>query len=146
MNILFHTHEFNIKEGGPCTKRIDSLARYLTEKGHNITIITSSHNKITENKIDRKYKVIYSYSTKNIKKNTCYRLINNLVFGITSFFKSIVKIRKIDIVVTTSPPPLISIFGYLIAKIKKAKIVYDIRDIWPDVAIEMESFKKRKYL
>jgi len=143
MKILFHTHEFNIKEGGPCTKRIDSLAKYLSEKGHEITILASSHNKKTEGEINRKYKVIYSYSTKKIKKSTLHRMLNNFLFGLTSFLKSIFKVKKPDIVVTTSPPPLISIWGYWIAKIKKAKIVYDIRDIWPDVAIEMGSFSKK---
>lgn len=64
------------------------------------------------------------------------------MFGITSFFKSFV-LGRIDFVVTTSPPPLISIFGYFISKIKKAKLVYDVRDIWPDVAIEMESFTEQ---
>ncbi len=143
MNILFHAHEFNIKEGGPCTKRIDSLAKYLANEGYNVTIITSSHNKKTEDIINRKYKVIYSYSTKEIKKSTLHRLLNNLIFGITSFIKAIISLRKIDVVVTTSPPPLISMFGWLIAKFKRAKLVYDVRDIWPDVAIEMESFSDK---
>lgn len=31
----------------------------------------------------------------------------------------------------------------MIAKIKRAKLVYDVRDIWPDVAIEMESFTEK---
>lgn len=142
MNILFHAHEFNINEGGPCTKRVDSLAKYLVEKGHKVTVITSSHNKKTEKQIDRNYEVLYSYSTKKIKKSSFHRLFNNLIFGITSYFKVILKIKNIDVVVTTSPPPLISLFGYAIAKNKRAKLVYDVRDIWPDVAIEMNSFKK----
>lgn len=142
MKILFHTHEFNIRDGGPCTKRVDSLARYLEEKGHEVTILTSSHNKITEKKIERNYKIIYSYSTKETKKTTIHRLLNNLIFGITSFFKSF-KIGAIDLVITTSPPPLISIWGYAIARIKKAKLIYDVRDIWPDVALEMGSFSKK---
>lgn len=143
MNIVFHTHEFNIKEGGPCTKRVDSLARYLSERGNNVTIITSSHNKKNEEVIDRKYRVIYCYSTKKIKKSNVHRLLNNLLFGLTSFFKSLMKLKKIDVVITTSPPPLISIFGYGIAKIKSAKLVYDVRDIWPDVALEMGSFDRK---
>lgn len=143
MNIIFHSHEFNITEGGACTKRIDSLAKYLSNNGYNVTIITSSHNKPDKEVLNRNYRVIYSYSTKKIKKSTMHRLLNNLIFGITSFFKAITKTGKIDVVVTTSPPPLISIFGWLIAKIKKAKLVYDVRDIWPDVAIEMESFNER---
>lgn len=141
MKILFHTHEFNINEGGPCTKRIDSLAEHLEKQGHKVIVLTSSHNKMNEKNIERKYKIIYSYSTKKIKGNNLQRFLNNIIFGITSLFKSFT-IGKIDLVVTTSPPPFISIFGYYIAKIKRAKLVYDVRDIWPDVAIEMESFKE----
>lgn len=143
MKILFHAHEFNIKEGGPCTKRINSIATYLSEKGYDVVILTSKHNQKTEmENLNKKYKIIYSYSTLDIKGSTLKRFLNNTIFGITSFFKALVKIKNIDVVVTTSPPPLISIFGFLIAKIKKAKLVYDVRDIWPDVALEMESFKK----
>lgn len=144
MNILFHAHEFNIKEGGPCTKRIDSLATYLSNNNYNVTILTSSHNKKNEiTTINRKYKILYAYSTSKIKGSTIKRFLNNIIFGITSFFYGITKLKNIDVVITTSPPPLISIFGYLIAKIKKAKLVYDVRDIWPDVAIEMESFDEK---
>lgn len=143
MKIVFHAHEFNLKEGGPCTKRIDSLANYLSENEYEVTVLTSSHNKKTEyNKINRKYRIIYSYSTSSYKKSNLTRCINNILFGITSFFSALIKLRDIDVIVTTSPPPLISIFGYLIAKIKRAKLVYDVRDIWPDVALEMESFRK----
>ena len=144
MNILFHAHEFNIKEGGPRTKRIDSLATYLANNNYNVTILTSSHNKKNEiTTINRKYKILYAYSTSKIKGSTIKRFLNNIIFGITSFFYGITKLKNIDVVITTSPPPLISIFGYLIAKIKKAKLVYDVRDIWPDVAIEMESFDEK---
>lgn len=139
MKILFHAHEFNINEGGPCTKRIDSFASYLQDRNNEVIILTSSHNKRNEKNINRKYKIIYSYSTKNIKGSNAKRFINNVLFGVTSFFKSFT-IGKVDVVITTSPPPLISIFGYFIAKIKKAKLIYDVRDIWPDVALEMESF------
>lgn len=142
MTILFHTHEFNINEGGPCTKRIDSLATYLQEQGKKVIVLTSSHNKKNEKEIKRKYKVVYSYSTKNIKGSNIKRFLNNIIFGITSFFKSLT-VGKTDVVITTSPPPLISIFGYLIAKIKGAKLIYDVRDIWPDVAVEMESFSEK---
>lgn len=34
-------------------------------------------------------------------------------------------------------------FAYLISKVKRAKLLYDVRDIWPDVALEMGSFTKQ---
>ena len=48
MKIVFYTHEFNINEGGPCTKRIDSLASYLSEKDYDVIILTGNHNKNNE--------------------------------------------------------------------------------------------------
>lgn len=143
MNILIHAHEFNIKEGGPCTKRMKSFAEAFCNAGHNVTVITSSHNKMNELDLDVKYKIKYSYSTKKIKGSTLKRLSNNLIFGITSLFKAVFCIGKIDLVITTSPPPLISMFAYLISKVKRAKLLYDVRDIWPDVALEMGSFTKQ---
>lgn len=143
MNFLFYTHEFNLKEGRPCTKRMDSLAKYLSEQENTVTILTSSHNKVNDNKCnDRKYKVIYSYSTKNTKKNIFVRLFTDLIFSITSIFKAITNIGKIDAIIITSPPIIPSISGYIIGKIKKAKVIFDVRDIWPDVAIEMGNFSK----
>ena len=73
------------------------------------------------------------------KKTTVMRMLNNLSFGITSIFTAM-KAGKVDVVITTSPPPLVSIPGWIIAKCKGAKLVYDVRDIWPDVALEMGSF------
>ena len=49
------------------------------------------------------------------------------------------------VVLTTSPPVLISQAGWLIAKMKGAKLVYDVRDIWPDVALEMGSFSEGSF-
>ena len=142
MKILIHAHEFNICEGGPCTKRMKSFAELFVKEGHEVIILTSSHNKFNEKKLNVNYKIVYSYSTKNIKGSTVKRLVNNLLFGITSFFKALFSIGKVDVIITTSPPPLISIFGYYIARVKRAKLIYDVRDIWPDVAIEMGSFGK----
>lgn len=143
MNLLFYTHEFNLKEGRPCTKRVDSLAKYLSEQENVVTILTSSHNKLNDvQNSGRNYKIIYSYSTKNTKKNIFARLFTDFTFAVTSIFKAITKVGKIDAIVITSPPIIPSISGYIIGKIKKAKIIFDVRDIWPDVAIEMGSFSK----
>ena len=64
-------------------------------------------------------------------------------FAISSFFVGIIKLKKADFLLTTSPPPFSSITGYVLGRLKKAKVIYDVRDIWPDVALEMGSFDKK---
>ena len=140
--IVFHAHEFCLKEGGPGTKRIDSFARNLTKK-YNVIILTGKHNKKKEYKeISRDYKIFYCPIISSGKKSAFRRFLEHISFAITSFFVGITKVQKVDYVVTTSPPPLISYSGYLISKIKRSKLIYDVRDIWPDVAVEMNSFTK----
>ncbi|WP_172623408.1 glycosyltransferase family 4 protein [Arabiibacter massiliensis] len=48
---------------------------------------------------------------------------------------------RFDIVVVTSPPLMLTMSGIRIARKAGAKLVFDVRDIWPDVAYEMGSFK-----
>ena len=144
--IVFHTHEFNLNEGGPCTKRMDSLATYLSENEYEVTIITGSHNKKNEiQKIDKKYKILYCPILALGKKKTIYRFIEHVSLSISSFIIGIFKLGKIDYLLTTSPPPLISLSGYFLSKAKGSKLIYDVRDIWPDVAIEMESFDRKSF-
>ena len=88
--------------------------------------------------------VVYCSAIKMKKKTTLYRLGNNISFAVSSFFNSW-KTGKADVVITTSPPALISMFGWMIAKCKGAKLVYDVRDVWPDVAIEMGSFGENSF-
>ena len=45
-----------------------------------------------------------------------------------------------DVVVCTTPPLLLTTSAIKIAKRKGAKLVLDVRDVWPDVAYEMGSF------
>lgn len=143
MKVIFFAHEFCIKEGGPCTHRIDSFASYLSNNGHDVVVLTGKHNKKKEyDNLERDYKILYAPILALGKKKNIYRLIEQLSFSFFSFFYGVFKLKKADYFVTTCPPPLISSTGYYLSKIKKAKLIYDIRDIWPDVALEMGSFSK----
>ena len=118
------------------------LADTFIQKGHTVTVITSSANLYGKKKEKLPERVIYSPTFRMKKKTVIRRLLNNFCFAVTSLFSSF-KAGKADVVITTSPPLLINIFGWMIAKTKRAKLVYDVRDIWPDVALEMESFSKK---
>lgn len=140
MRILIHTDEY-YPTAQACSYRMRTLTDAFLDAGNEVIVVASSAN-IGNGKIEhRREKILYSYAIKMKKKTTLMRMFNNISFAITSIFTAR-KAGKIDIVITTSPPPLISISGWIIAKTKKAKLIYDVRDIWPDVALEMGSFSK----
>ncbi len=118
----------------PCTKRIRALKEALKLQGHRVVIMAPD---IKGNARDPE--VTYCPAIPLRKKNVFYRLANGISFAISSIC-SLRKAGRIDIVLTTTPPALISPAGWLMAKIKHARLVYDVRDIWPDVALEMNEF------
>lgn len=125
-----------------CTYRMKVFADTFTAAGDEVVVIASSAN-VDKNKKNlhapHRETVIYAPTIRMKKKTTMMRMLNNLSFAVTSVLAAM-KAGKADVVITTSPPPLVSISGWLIAKMKHAKLVYDVRDIWPDVALEMHSF------
>lgn len=138
MKILIHTDEY-YPTAQACSYRMRTLVDAFINDGNEVVVIASSTN-IGNGKIEkRQEKILYSPTIKMRKKTTLMRMLNNISFALTSVFTAH-KAGKVDAVITTSPPPLISMSGWFIAKQKKAKLIYDVRDIWPDVAVEMGSF------
>lgn len=145
MRVLVHVDEY-YPTAQACAYRMQVFVDTFIALGDEVTVVTSSANKAngTIDKTLHKEKIIYSPAIRMKKKTTVMRMLNNLTFGITSIFSAI-GAGKVDVVLTTSPPPLVSIPGWIIAKCKRAKLVYDVRDIWPDVALEMGSFTEDSF-
>ena len=140
MNIILHCDEY-APHWGPCTVRMKVFSDEFQRRGNKVTVLASTTN-LEGGKAENN--TIYCPAIKMKKKSTLYRLSSNLSFAISSFFKSM-GAGSADIVISTSPPILISMLGWLMARCKGAKLVYDVRDIWPDVAIEMGSFSERSF-
>lgn len=118
----------------PCTKRVRAFKEALRQRGFEVVIMAPAIKGI-----EKDAEVTYCFTVPLRKKNVFYRLANGLSFAVSSVC-SLRKAGKIDIVLTTTPPALISMAGWVMAKIKHARLVYDVRDIWPDVALEMGEF------
>ena len=140
MRVLIHTDEY-CPTAQACTYRMSVMADVLIDQGNEVVVVTSSSNTGNGEIEPRRERILYAPAVRMRKKTTLMRMLNNLSFGVTSIFTAM-RAGKIDVVITTSPPPLVSIAGWIIAKWKRAKLVYDVRDIWPDVALEMGSFTK----
>lgn len=138
MRILIHTDEY-YPTAQACSYRMRTMADAFIDQGNEVVVIASSTNKGNGEIEHRRETILYSPAIRMRKKTALMRMLNNLSFGFSSVFTAL-KAGKIDVVITTSPPPLVSISGWVIAKCKGAKLIYDVRDIWPDVALEMGSF------
>ena len=114
----------NFPEGKFINRNWYSLFRKKNEEGVNINNVM----------------VIPSDNKSNIK-----RIINYTSYLVTSTLRGIF-LKSPDIVVASSPPIFTALAGLIVAKLKRAKFVLDIRDIWPESAVQMGSIKNGKII
>lgn len=136
MQIILHMGD-PFLVNNPCTKRMRAFKDALERQGHRVSVLAPQTGQGEELS-----GIVYCKTIPLKKKTSFYRLANGIGMAVNSVLEAR-KLGKADIVLTTSPPPLISLAGWLIAKIKRAKLIYDVRDIWPDVALEMGSFSDK---
>ncbi len=157
MKILYITQYFH-PEIGATTNRALANVRYLSQNGHQVTILTEMPNHpkgiifdgykgkifLTEKMENFLVKRVWVYT--NVKKNFATRLLFYLSFSILGSLSVIFNWGKYDIVYVTSPPLFVGIVG-LVSKFffPKTKFIFEVRDLWPDAAIEMGELKDKHF-
>ena len=123
-----------------------NFARHLVRRGHEVTVITSN-SRLSEKYKNKKEFVVDGIKVVNIK--TKYTKDLNVKQRTYAFFKFmlvsvyIVLITRSDIVFGTSTPLTVA-FPCMVAKvIKRVPFVFEVRDMWPDVPIELGLLKNR---
>lgn len=125
------------------SKRMRTFAEGLIKKGHEVRVLASETSLVDRPDSFKapSYITYYSVFGNQGEHSPIRRLINN-ASGVVNSYRCALKFEKCDVVICTSPPLFLSLSAIRIARKKKAKYVFDIRDIWPDIAYEMGSFSK----
>lgn len=70
------------------------------------------------------------------------RIFSYLSFVLTSFIAAL-RAPKPDVIIASAPPIFLGFVGWLAALVRGVPFVYEMRDIWPDEAIELGVLKNR---
>ena len=147
VRILFLSHFYPPEMGGAAA-RISGLARWLVKFGHDVTVITGYPNyptgKIYPEYKNKKNKIEFIDGVKILRskvlpasyQSVLVRLLNYFTLFFTALWNGVRKRNNFDIIVASSPPLTIGILGLILSKIYKIPWIFDIRDIWPNVAVE----------
>lgn len=147
MHIFYIIHYFPPELNGGAT-RASELARLWAEEGHRVTVLTGfpnhPHGRIPDQYRGRFYmeeavdgyqvRRSFIYATPN--KATVRRIVNHVSLTISSVLGSIAK-GKPDIIIASSPPLFLGLSGYVLSRLRKAPYVFEVRDIWPQQAVDL---------
>ncbi|MFH1335693.1 MAG: glycosyltransferase family 4 protein [Candidatus Zixiibacteriota bacterium] len=127
----------------------------MAKAGHKVAVLTEFPNypsgivpsryrfKFFEKEIYHGLEVIRVYVKSSPKKN----FINRMLFYLSFLLFSIVGAMKLkdryDLVYATSPPLFVGLSGYVISRLKKAKFVFEVRDLWPESAVAIGALKNK---
>ncbi|NNN21030.1 MAG: glycosyltransferase family 4 protein [Acidimicrobiales bacterium] len=148
MKILLVSHYFPPEIGAP-QARLSEMAASWVKSGHEVTVLTGMPNHPTgiipskyqgavvrEEFIDG-YKVIRTWLYATPNEGFVKKTLGHLSFMITSILLGITKVGRPDIVIVSSPT-FFSIFSaWVISKVKRAKLIVEIRDLWPAIFVEL---------
>jgi glycosyltransferase involved in cell wall biosynthesis len=137
---LLYLHQYYYTNTSSTGTRSYEFSRFLSKNGIRVHIITG-----TEPGIDTTCTNLFIHSTRtkySHKMSGRRRILSFLTYNIKAIIKGL-QIGKIDIVFATSTPLTIGFPAVIISRLKKAKMVFEVRDIWPDIPIELGYVKNK---
>lgn len=155
MNILL-IHQFFLKDHDGGGARWNEMSRIWSEAGHRVTVITGAGHYMDQ---DLDTKSSFSFET-NVNKDGV-KVISCPLFkkGKTSFLKKLLGFisftfgsiwaglfiakEKYDLVLVSSPPLFVGFSGIVLSKCKGLPLVFEVRDLWPESAIETGVLKNQ---
>ena len=147
MHLCIQT-QYYLPEIGAPQARLSELAQHFIANGHSVTVLTAMPNYPT-GKIFRGYgglyrsevidgvKVIrtYVFPSKSVRKIP--RLWNYFSFVLSSFFIGAIALPRCDVMITESPPLFLGLSGFILSKVKRAKWIFNVSDLWPESAVNL---------
>ncbi|WP_204236503.1 MULTISPECIES: glycosyltransferase family 4 protein [unclassified Staphylococcus] len=147
MHILL-IHQFYLNDNDPGGSRFNKFVEFWSEKGHKVSVIAGTVNYstgksdekyknkyITKEKISENVTVYRCHVSKGYNKNFLGRLFGYFSFNFSSSF-ALQKIKDIDVILVSSPPLFIGLTGILAKWITKKPLIFEVRDLWPESAID----------
>lgn len=155
MKILL-LHQYFLEEDDSGGSRWNEIAKTWTDLGHEVSVIGGMMHYNGNTKRDEyKGKFFVKKKQGKVDVNRCHvsesynsgflgRLWGYFSFMFSSFWIGVFKIKEeYDVVIVTSPPLFVGISGLLISSIKKIPMVFEIRDLWPESAIDTGVLKNK---
>jgi hypothetical protein len=157
MRILL-LHQYFLEKDEAGGSRFNEMTKVWSSLGHKITVLSGMVNYATGKK-PKRYKKKYFYKDYGFYKDVdvlrCHvsesyninflgRLWGYISFVFSSSYAGLFKTKgKYDVIIVTSPPLFVGVTAIIISLFKRIPIVFEVRDLWPESAIDTGVLKNK---
>ena len=148
MHILV-VHQYFLGKADAGGSRWNQFAKYWAGKGYKVTVLAGTVHYATGEK-DPRYKgklVVREREQENVEVLRCHvsesynksfmgRFWAYLSFTFSTVLAGLFCIAKPDVIICTSPPLTVGLTGWLLSRLKRTPMVFEVRDLWPESAID----------
>ena len=140
MKILY-LHQYFNTPNMPGSTRSYEFSKRLVKKGHEVHMVTTNWQLKSKNKfsIEDGINVHWAQIQYSNKMNFNKRLICFFRYMLFAF-KVGMKLDY-DVIIASSTPLTVGIPAYFLKKIKKSKLIFEVRDLWPQLPIALKVIK-----
>ncbi|MCL4696712.1 MAG: glycosyltransferase family 4 protein, partial [Burkholderiaceae bacterium] len=142
MHILFLTDNFPPEVNAPASRTHEHTRQWVAA-GEQLTVITCAPNFPTgrvfpgySNRIWQEERIdgirvirVWSYITAN--EGFARRVLDYVSYMLMAFVAALF-VRRVDIVVATSPQFFTAVAGWAVGALKRVPFVFELRDLWPE--------------
>ncbi|RED96144.1 glycosyltransferase family 4 protein [Marinoscillum furvescens] len=123
------------------SQHLTDFAVYMSKQGHDVNVLTSSYAYDENRSRFKKHQVFNGIQIRRVnqtrfgKKNQISRLVDFASFYLSIFLKLLFQKKNHDLILVTSVPPMLSVLGILVAKVKRIPLYYWLMDLQPELSI-----------
>jgi putative colanic acid biosynthesis glycosyltransferase WcaI len=137
---------------------VGSLACGLQEEGHEVTVLTTAPHYNRDLEAERKQPIQWNalgvvgrsrlggvgflhVAMPRKGRSVLLRLLGWVWFHAISTALAWFALPKFDVVIAPSPPLTIGVSGWLVCRVRGSALVYNVQEIYPDVAVQLGALR-----
>lgn len=152
MKILFLSHYFPPEVNAPATRTFEHCARWVRQ-GHDVTVVTCNpnhprgvlypgyRNRLWQVEQVEGIQVIRVFTLLSANRGFGLRTLNYVWFMLMCI-ACCWRFPRPDVVISTSPQFFNGLAGYFVARLRRARWVLEIRDLWPESIVAVGAMKE----
>ncbi|HVL01986.1 MAG TPA: glycosyltransferase family 4 protein [Dongiaceae bacterium] len=151
MKILFLSHYFPPEVNAPATRTYEHCVRWLAQ-GHDVTVVTCQpnhpkgelysgyRNRLWQEEQVQGVRVIRLWTLLSANRGFGLRTLNYVAFMLMCILFCW-RFPRPDVVISTSPQFFNGLAGYFVARLRRARWVLEIRDLWPESIVAVGAMR-----